>query len=243
MLKRVLAGLMLVVLVGGTAVAGRFEDTSQPLMVSFTGSTRVGKATMASAASDLKKVSMELGGKNPQIVFPDADLDAALDAVLFGAYFNAGGCCNAGSRLIVHRSIAEDFIAAVRRRAADVPIGDPLDPSTKVGAIITPEHLGKIENYLAGAMHEGATLETGGGRLAGQGQFLEATVVSGVAPTRRLPARRSSARFWRCSHSTPPARRSSSPMPPTTGFQPQFGVAISTLASALAAVFAPARSG
>jgi betaine-aldehyde dehydrogenase len=78
-------------------------------MVSFTGSTRVGKLTMANAAQTLKKVSLELGGKNPQIVFPDADLEGFIDAAVFGAYFNAGECCNAGSRLILHKSIAKDF--------------------------------------------------------------------------------------------------------------------------------------
>jgi betaine-aldehyde dehydrogenase len=153
-------------------------------MVSFTGSTRVGKATMAAASKTLKKVSMELGGKNPQIVFPDADVDAALDAVLFGAYFNAGECCNASSRLIVHRAIADDFVALVCERAKEVPIGDPLDPETKVGAIITPEHFGKIEAYLTGALADGATIDTGGGRLpAGQAHFLEATVVNRVRPS------------------------------------------------------------
>ena len=82
-------------------------------MVSFTGSTRVGKLTMAVGGAVLKKVSMELGGKNGQIVFPDADLEAAADAAVFGGFFNAGECCNAGSRLIVHEDIADDFLAAV----------------------------------------------------------------------------------------------------------------------------------
>ena len=102
---------------------------SHPLveMVSFTGSTRVGKLTMASAANSLKKVSMELGGKNGQVVFPDGDLEAAADAAVFGGFFNAGECCNAGSRLIVHEDIANDFLAAVKNLTAKVRVGDPLD--------------------------------------------------------------------------------------------------------------------
>ena len=97
-------------------VAGLGADVGAPMvshplveMVSFTGSTRVGKLTMASAANSLKKVSMELGGKNGQVVFPDGDLEAAADAAVFGGFFNAGECCNAGSRLIVHKDIAERF--------------------------------------------------------------------------------------------------------------------------------------
>ena len=98
----------------------------------------------------LKKVSLELGGKNPQIVFPDADLEAAVDAAVFGAYFNAGECCNAGSRLIVHQDIADDVHRQrVAERSGKVTVGDPLDRRTQVGAIITPEHLDKIDGYVA----------------------------------------------------------------------------------------------
>ena len=89
--------------------------TSDPRvdMVTFTGSTRVGKATMKAASDTLKKVVMELGGKNAQVIFPDCDMDAALDAAIFGAYFNAGECCNAGSRLIVHRDCVDTFVSSL----------------------------------------------------------------------------------------------------------------------------------
>ena len=86
---------------------------------------------------------MELGGKNPQIVFADADWEAALDACVFGAYFNAGECCNAGSRLLLQRSIAEDFVAALAERSREVKVGDPLDPATKVGAIVSADASGQ----------------------------------------------------------------------------------------------------
>lgn len=152
-------------------------------MVSFTGSTGVGRLTMANAAQTLKKVSLELGGKNPQIVFPDCDLDAFIDAAVFGAYFNAGECCNAGSRLILHKSIASDVVARVAELSKKVKVGDPLDPSTQVGAIITPQHLDKISGYVSGAMENGATMAFGGGTLdLGLGQFMAPTILSDVKP-------------------------------------------------------------
>ena len=152
-------------------------------MVSFTGSTGVGKLTMTSAAQTLKKVSLELGGKNPQIVFPDADLDAFIDAAVFGAYFNAGECCNAGSRLILHKSIASEVVKRVADLTQNVRVGDPLDPSTQVGAIITPQHFDKIAGYVAKARHSGADVAHGGGTLdLGMGQFMAPTILSGVTP-------------------------------------------------------------
>jgi acyl-CoA reductase-like NAD-dependent aldehyde dehydrogenase len=153
-------------------------------MVSFTGSTRVGKLTMASAANSLKKVSMELGGKNGQIVFPDGDLDAAADAAVFGGFFNAGECCNAGGRLIVHEAIANDFLAAVKTLAAKVHVGDPLDGATKVGAMISTEHLAKVSAYVSAAKGEGGEVLAGGDKRASNaGQYLDPTIVSGVTET------------------------------------------------------------
>jgi betaine-aldehyde dehydrogenase len=152
-------------------------------MVSFTGSTGVGRLTMTNAAQTLKKVSLELGGKNPQIVFPDADFDAFIDAAVFGAYFNAGECCNAGSRLILHKSIASDIIKRVSELAKKVKVGDPLDPTTQVGAIITPQHLEKISTYVSGAKVHGAEVALGGDALdLGMGQFMSPTILSGVTP-------------------------------------------------------------
>lgn len=162
--------------VGGPLVAHPLTD-----MISFTGSTRVGKLTMAAAAHGLKKVSMELGGKNGQIVFPDADLKAAVDAAVFGGFFNAGECCNAGSRLIVHKDIAADFVAEVEKLTKRVKVGDPLDDATKVGAIISTAHKVKIGDYLSGAEAAGAALLRGGQTLPqGAGDYLEPVIVNGV---------------------------------------------------------------
>ena len=156
-------------------------------MLSFTGSTDVGRRVIEASKGNLKKVELELGGKNPQVVFADADLDAALDAVVYGVYFNMGECCNSGSRLLVQRSIAEAFIDRVVERAATVPVGDPLDPATKVGAIATDEQLEKITDLVDAGRAEGARLLLGGDRLATErGRFMAPTVFGGVAPTMRI---------------------------------------------------------
>lgn len=177
------AGVVNILVGTGPEVGAPLTTDPRVDMVSFTGSTRVGKTAMAMASATLKKISMELGGKNPQIVFPDADLDAALDAVLFGAYFNAGECCNAGSRVMLHQSIADDFLAAACARAATVPVGDPLDPAVKVGAVITPAHLAQIEHHVEAARSAGAEVMLGGARLASSvGHFMVPTIVRRVQP-------------------------------------------------------------
>ena len=109
---------------------------------------------------------MELGGKNGQIVFPNGDLEAAADAAVFGGFFNAGECCNAGSRLIVHEDIANDFLAAVKNLTAKVCVGDPLDDRTKVGAMISTDHLAKVSGYVSAAKGEGGEVLAGGGARA-----------------------------------------------------------------------------
>ncbi len=177
------AGVVNIVTGTGPDVGAIMASHPDVDMVSFTGSTGVGKLTMSNAAQTLKKVSLELGGKNPQIVFPDADLDAFVDAAVFGAYFNAGECCNAGSRLILHRSIASDVVKRVAALAKHVKVGDPLDPTTQVGAIITPQHLDKIAGYVAGATGSGAQVAHGGVPLdLGMGQFMSPTILEGVTP-------------------------------------------------------------
>jgi acyl-CoA reductase-like NAD-dependent aldehyde dehydrogenase len=156
-------------------------------MISFTGSTEVGRQVIEASKGNLKKVELELGGKNPQIVFADADLDAALDAVVFGVYFNMGECCNSGSRLLVQRSIADELTARVVERSRSVPVGDPLDPATKIGAIATDDQLGKIVELVDSGSAEGAQLLLGGGRLETErGRFMAPTVFSRVRTSMRI---------------------------------------------------------
>ena len=170
-------------------LVGRGGDVGEVLvshpdvdMLSFTGSTAVGKQAVAKAAQTLKKVALELGGKNPQIVFADCDWQAAVDATVYGICFNAGQCCNSGSRVLVQASIVERFTAAVVERSKQVKVGDPLVPGTQVGAITTERQLETILAHIEGARRAGATIALGGGRIDRRGRYVEPTVVTGVTP-------------------------------------------------------------
>src|SRR5207247_9001958 len=132
------------VVTGRGPVGARLAEHPAVDMVTFTGSTEVGSKVMTAAARTLKRVGLELGGKNPQVVMADADLDAAVDAVVFGVYFNQGECCNSGSRVLVEEAIADELLARVVERAREVPVGDPLDDRTLVGAIASPERLATL---------------------------------------------------------------------------------------------------
>jgi acyl-CoA reductase-like NAD-dependent aldehyde dehydrogenase len=173
------------ILVGLGDVVGEVLVTHPDVdMLSFTGSTAVGKRAVAKSAQTLKKVSMELGGKNPQIIFADCRhgelWDAAIDATVFGIYFNAGQCCNSGSRVLVQESIAQEFTAAVVERSKRVKVGDPLTSGVQVGAITTEKQLENILAYIDGARRDGAKVVLGGARLGGRGMYVEPTVVTGV---------------------------------------------------------------
>jgi len=179
------AGVCNIVLGYGQPVGSLMATHNDVRMVTFTGSTAVGKLITKNASGTLKKVALELGGKNPQVIFPDADLESAADAVTFGVYFNVGQCCNSSSRIIVHEDIAEAFVARVVALSRLVKFGDPLDPDTQVGAIVTPEHNAKIHAYVQEAVAAGAKLEMGGAQLSVGGlgdQFYQPTVISGVTP-------------------------------------------------------------
>jgi acyl-CoA reductase-like NAD-dependent aldehyde dehydrogenase len=172
------------ILVGRGSVIGDMLVTHPDVdMLSFTGSTAIGKQAVAKSAQTLKKVSMELGGKNPQIIFADCDFDAAVDAAVMGIYFNAGQCCNSGSRVLVHESIAERFTAAVVERSKAVVVGDPLVPGVQVGAITTEKQLDTILTYIDGARDAGAKVALGGARIASRGLYIEPTVITGVTPS------------------------------------------------------------
>ncbi|MEZ3159188.1 aldehyde dehydrogenase family protein [Microbacterium sp. BWT-B31] len=151
-------------------------------MISFTGSTEVGRKIAGTAGADLKKVELELGGKNPQIVSRHADLAAAVDAAVFGGYFNTGQCCNAGSRLLVHRSIVDDFTAAVAERTKLVPVGNPLLSSTQVGSLVNAQQLAVVERYVGEGVASGATLVTGGASFGPDSLFFEPTLFTNVTP-------------------------------------------------------------
>jgi betaine-aldehyde dehydrogenase len=152
-------------------------------MISFTGSTAVGRSIARDAGEQLKRVELELGGKNPQIICADADLDTAISGVVYGALFNQGECCNAGSRLLVEASVADTVLEQLAARAKDVTVGDPLDPDTKIGAIASEEQLATIERLVSVGRHDGARVLTGGERLPTEaGRFFQPTVFGSVDP-------------------------------------------------------------
>jgi len=179
------AGVCNIVLGFGDPVGARMTTHADVDMVTFTGSTAVGKMITKSAGDTLKKVALELGGKNPQVIFSDADIADAADAVTFGVYFNVGQCCNSSSRIIVHEDIADDFVARIVALSRRVAFGNPMHPGTQVGAIVTPDHSAKIDGYVKAAVNAGAELCLGGGRLTVPGvghQFYQPTVIRGVTP-------------------------------------------------------------
>lgn len=179
------AGVCNIVLGYGQPVGSLMSTHKDVDMVTFTGSTAVGKLITQASSDTLKKVALELGGKNPQVIMPDADLENAADAVTFGVYFNVGQCCNSSSRIIVHEDIAEAFVARVVEMSRRVKFGDPLDDSTQVGAIVTADHNAKIDSYVQDAIKAGAKVEIGGGPLAVEGlgrQFYQPTVVTNATP-------------------------------------------------------------
>ncbi len=150
-------------------------------MVSFTGSTRTGKGLVTAATSNFKKLGLELGGKNPQIVFADADLEDAADGVAFGIGFNSGQCCVSGSRLIVEASVADRFAQMVAEKMKKIVVGDPLDEATQVGAITTDAQNTTIMDYIARGKADGADLLVGGEQLdLGRGQYIAPAIFGGV---------------------------------------------------------------
>ena len=149
--------------------------------VAFTGSTDVGRLVMRMAAeTNLKRVSLELGGKAPNIVFRDADMDAAVTGAMKGIFFNQGEVCCAGSRLFLEASVKEEFLERLKEKAERLIVGDPLDPNTQMGAQVSKEQFTKILNYIEKGKAEGARVVTGGGPAKDRGYFVKPTVFEGV---------------------------------------------------------------
>jgi aldehyde dehydrogenase (NAD+)/phenylacetaldehyde dehydrogenase len=156
--------------------------------ISFTGSTEVGKHLMRAGADTVKKLTLELGGKSPNIVFADADLDAALRGATTGIFYGKGEVCAAGSRLLVESSIHDEFVAKLAERAKKIVPGDPLDPKTRLGALVSEPQMNKVLGYAASGVQEGAKLVAGGQRqpVNGKGYFVQATVLAGVENRMRV---------------------------------------------------------
>jgi phenylacetaldehyde dehydrogenase len=150
--------------------------------IAFTGSTEVGRRIVGASAGNLKRVSLELGGKSPMIVMPDADLDAVIAGAVPGIFFNAGQSCMAGSRLIVHDSVCAQVTEGIAARARAIRVGSGFDPATQVGPLVSQEQLDRVRAHIRSGVEEGARLVAGGDRLPGEGYFLAPTVFGGVTP-------------------------------------------------------------
>jgi len=153
--------------------------------IAFTGDTSTGKGIMRAAADTLKKITLELGGKSPNIVLSDADVDAALRGATTGIFYGKGEVCAAGSRLLVDRSIKDEFMEKLAARAKKMVAGDPLDPKTRYGALASKKQLETVQRYVDVAKKEGASLVAGGGRAdigTGKGYFFQPTVFDKVTP-------------------------------------------------------------
>ncbi|HEY7864066.1 MAG TPA: aldehyde dehydrogenase family protein, partial [Thermoanaerobaculia bacterium] len=152
--------------------------------ISFTGETETGKSILRAAAGTVKRVSMELGGKSPNIVFADADLDAAARGAINAIFYGKGELCSAGSRLLVEASAHDELIARVAERAKKMVPGDPLDPKTRLGSLVSEKQRENVERYVESGKREGARVVAGGNRasVGGKGAFFEATVFDGVSP-------------------------------------------------------------
>ncbi len=152
--------------------------------IAFTGSTEVGKSVMRTAAGAIKRVSLELGGKAPCIVFADANVEGAVEACLRGGFFNQGENCTAVTRLMLHEEIYDEFLSAYLDRVSRIRIGDPEDPETEFGTVISKEHYENVMNYIEKGVSEGARVIAGGDRPEGfdRGYYIAPTVLEDVPP-------------------------------------------------------------
>ena len=174
---------------GSGGVAGDYlvKHPDVPL-VSFTGDSSTGATISTAAAPFFKGLSLELGGKSPAVVFADADLEAALDATVFGVFSLNGERCTAGSRVLVQRDIYDDFVAKFAERAKNIRVGLPSDPKTEVGSLVHPNHFDKVMSYIEIGKNEGRLL-AGGGRAEGfenEGNYVAPTVFANVAPDAQI---------------------------------------------------------
>jgi len=154
--------------------------------VTFTGSPTVGRQILQGAAGNLKRVTLELGGKSANIIFPDADLDAAVKAAAAGIFFNTGQVCSAGSRILAHESVYDEVVERLAARAGTVRIGDPRDSSTGMGPLVSEVQMNRVLDYIDIGRKEGARLVAGGNRHGERGFYVEPTVFAGVEHEMRI---------------------------------------------------------
>ncbi|HEX6257395.1 MAG TPA: aldehyde dehydrogenase family protein [Euzebyales bacterium] len=178
-------GVANLVLGAGDRVGPTLTTAPEVDVVSFTGGLETGRAIMAAAAGTVKRVALELGGKNPNVVFADADLDAALDLALTAVFLDSGQVCSAGARLIIEDTVHDAFVDELVRRADAIRLGGPFDETAESGPLISEAHRAKVEAYVAAGVAEGAVLRVGGQRPQGvafaHGWFYRPTVLDGCS--------------------------------------------------------------
>src|SRR5580700_346171 len=150
--------------------------------VAFTGSTEVGKLILKAAAGNLKKVSLELGGKSPVIIFPDADVDVTVPGAARAIFTNSGQVCAAGSRLYAHKRVFDRIVAGVAQEAKKIRVGHALSEGTQMGPLVSKDQLDRVSGYLEQGENDGATIITGGGRIGNEGYFIEPTILTDTRP-------------------------------------------------------------
>jgi betaine-aldehyde dehydrogenase len=184
------AGVANLVLGAGVSVGAELSESEDVDLISFTGGIETGQRVMRAAAGNVKKIALELGGKNPNIVFADADLDVAVDYALLAVFLHAGQVCSAGARLLVQASVHNEVVDRIVQRAERIRLGDGRDPLTESGPLISAEHRDKVEAHVARALEEGATLRCGGRRpddpALAHGFFYEPTVLTDCHPGMRI---------------------------------------------------------
>jgi phenylacetaldehyde dehydrogenase len=156
--------------------------------IAFTGSTEVGRKIVQAAAGNLKRVTLELGGKSPMIVLPDADIDSVIKGATTGIFFNSGQSCMAGSRLIVHESVHDRIVQAIAARAGAIKVGSGFDPTAQIGPLVSETQFRRVSGYLQAGVRAGAKLLAGGGRSGERGYFIQPTVFTGADPSMSIVA-------------------------------------------------------
>src|SRR6185312_7039127 len=150
--------------------------------VAFTGSTEVGRLIVQAAAGNLKKVTLELGGKSPQVLYKDADLDVSIPGAANGIFFNQGQCCNAGSRLYIEQDVFDEVVSGISDEAEKITVGPGTDAGTQMGPLISEEQFDKVLGYMSSGVDAGAHASTGGSRVGDHGYFVQPTVLTDTTP-------------------------------------------------------------
>lgn len=177
------AGVGNLILGAGSAIGDTLTASPDVDMVSFTGGLDTGRRVMISAAGTIKKVALELGGKNPNVIFADANMEAAVDNALTAIFLHSGQVCSAGSRLIVEKSIHDSFVEQLVARAHKIRLGGPFDDTAETGALISKQHRDKVHAFVTAGIAEGATLLCGGQPLDGPGYFYPPTILGNCTST------------------------------------------------------------